>query len=630
MSLLLQSAGAGARRRRAADRRCGSTCWRRAARLGVLQLHLSGGEPTVRRDLEEIVAAGGQGRALLQPHHRRRAADARAAGGAGDARPRPRADLVPGRRSRERRAHRPLSPARTLRSSTSPLGARARVAAHRSMPPIHRAEHRQRPAPSSSWRSASARSGSKSRTCNITAGRSQPRGADADARAGARSAELVERARERLKGVLVIDYRGARLLRQPSQALHGRLGPRHHQHHARRQGAALPRRRDHPGPRLRQRAGAAAARHLAQSEAFQRFRGTDVDARALPLLRADARSTGAAAAARPWPSPATPHAPIRPAASPRCTDAFAIVRDRKSALPALDSCTAIPGWTHNCDVGRAHAFRVSCRLAPYSDPRPPRKTKEISGRRPSCRDQRISDSQARGLDRPGRAHGGLGRRRAASAAGAGAAAAARLEAGSAGGHQRNPSWRPSPRRRCRPPADKLPLDKLKVQSRLQDRGLCGRRSQRAHAAARRQGNRIRQQPRAGQGTCHRREERQARGEGHRLRPAPAERHRPAQGHALHRRAVPDLQDREDRGQSRQPAQADGHPGPICRRTSRTAGNISPSAPTRSSTSRSAPPATSACPRSGTPRSSASVSIGKGLEVYATGSARSSAWTGIRP
>ena len=27
-----------------------------AAELGVLQLHLSGGEPTVRRDLEEIVA----------------------------------------------------------------------------------------------------------------------------------------------------------------------------------------------------------------------------------------------------------------------------------------------------------------------------------------------------------------------------------------------------------------------------------------------------------------------------------------------------------------------------------------------------------------------------------------------
>jgi pyrroloquinoline quinone biosynthesis protein E len=33
---------------------------RQAARLGVLQLHLSGGEPTVRRDLEEIVAAAAE------------------------------------------------------------------------------------------------------------------------------------------------------------------------------------------------------------------------------------------------------------------------------------------------------------------------------------------------------------------------------------------------------------------------------------------------------------------------------------------------------------------------------------------------------------------------------------------
>ncbi|HEV8523865.1 MAG TPA: radical SAM protein, partial [Terriglobales bacterium] len=33
---------------------------RQAARLGVLQLHLSGGEPTVRRDLEDIVATAAE------------------------------------------------------------------------------------------------------------------------------------------------------------------------------------------------------------------------------------------------------------------------------------------------------------------------------------------------------------------------------------------------------------------------------------------------------------------------------------------------------------------------------------------------------------------------------------------
>ena len=41
-----------------------------AAALGVLQLHLSGGEPTVRRDLEQIVAAAPR-RPRLQPDHGR-------------------------------------------------------------------------------------------------------------------------------------------------------------------------------------------------------------------------------------------------------------------------------------------------------------------------------------------------------------------------------------------------------------------------------------------------------------------------------------------------------------------------------------------------------------------------------
>jgi glucose/arabinose dehydrogenase/cytochrome c553 len=101
-------------------------------------------------------------------------------------------------------------------------------------------------------------------------------------------------------------------------------------------------------------------------------------------------------------------------------------------------------------------------------------------------------------------------------------------------------------------ADKLPLDKLKARTRSQDRGLCGRRSQRPDAATRRQGDRLRLEPRAGQGARARHQGRQARDEGRRLRPASAQRHRPAQGHALHRRAQPDLEDRQHRGQSRQP------------------------------------------------------------------------------
>ena len=69
---------------------------------------------------------------------------------------------------------------------------------------------------------------------------------------------------------------------------------------------------------------------------------------------------------------------------------------------------------------------------------------------------------------------------------------------------------------------------------------------------------------------------------------------------------------------------------ICRRTSRTAGNTSPSVPTRSCTSRLAPPATSACRRSGTPRSTVSVSMVRASKSTPTASAKSSAWIGIRP
>ena len=47
---------------------------RQAAQLGILQVHLSGGEPTARRDLEEIVKTAAEVGPLHQPHHRRRAA----------------------------------------------------------------------------------------------------------------------------------------------------------------------------------------------------------------------------------------------------------------------------------------------------------------------------------------------------------------------------------------------------------------------------------------------------------------------------------------------------------------------------------------------------------------------------
>ena len=48
--------------------------FREAAALGVLQVHLSGGEPASRRDLAEIVGVRARGRALHQSHHLRRRA----------------------------------------------------------------------------------------------------------------------------------------------------------------------------------------------------------------------------------------------------------------------------------------------------------------------------------------------------------------------------------------------------------------------------------------------------------------------------------------------------------------------------------------------------------------------------
>ena len=166
-------------------------------------------------------------------------------------------------------------------------------------------------------------------------------------------------------------------------------------------------------------------------------------------------------------------------------------------------------------------------------------------------------SEARGPDRPGWASGRHRRRQAPCTAGGGPATP--VEAGHAGGHRRFQAGA----HRTATGADaagQAAARQAEGQRRLEDRALCGRRSQRAHAQARRQGNHFRLKPSAGQGARHRHQGRQARGEGDCLRSPSAERHRPAQRHALHRRALANFQDREDRGQSRQPAEAHRHPG----------------------------------------------------------------------
>ena len=92
--------------------------------------------------------------------------------------------------------------------------------------------------------------------------------------------------------------------------------------------------------------------------------------------------------------------------------------------------------------------------------------------------------------------------------------------------------------------------------RLQHRGLCRGHGECALARRGRQGHGVCRQPPGRQGLCHRQQGRQARGQGAGLRPLPSERPRVQGRHALHRRTVEGLQDREGRGCPGQPAEAD--------------------------------------------------------------------------
>ena len=260
---------------------------REAAQLGILQVHLSGGEPTARRDLEEIVTTAAESRPLHQPHHRRRAAEARPAGEAEGMRPRPRADLHSGCRhgGRERRPHRRLQGRQRQEEGSGRLGARARHAAHhqRADPspqhPKRRGDHQLR-----------GRAGRRTRRDRARAvlrlGAEEPRRADADARSvHGRGAHRRARARA-AEGHHRHRLGGARLLREVPQALHGRLGQGHHQRHAVGPRAALPRGGIDHAPRVRQRPRKDAGRHLAQRLGVPEVSRHRVDEGAVPHLPA--------------------------------------------------------------------------------------------------------------------------------------------------------------------------------------------------------------------------------------------------------------------------------------------------------------------------------------------------------
>ena len=230
---------------------------RQAAQLGILQMHLSGGEPTARHDLEEIVKAAAEIGLYTNLITAARAAEARPAGEAEG-----RAASITCRSPSRTSTRRPRTPtaspatraAAPRRSEVGRLGARARHAAdHQRADPSP--QHQERAKPSSTiavelgaGRVEIAHVQYYAWALKNRASLMPTREAFMDA------ARIVERERERLKGIIVIDCRRAGLLRQVPQALHGRLGQGHHQHHAVGSRAALPRGGIDHAPSVRQRA----------------------------------------------------------------------------------------------------------------------------------------------------------------------------------------------------------------------------------------------------------------------------------------------------------------------------------------------------------------------------------------
>ena len=101
-----------------------------------------------------------------------------------------------------------------------------------------------------------------------------------------KSAEIVEEAKERLKGIIGVRLRRSGLLRKDAEAVHGRLGPRYHERNAARPRAAVPRCRVNPWPRVRQRQRETPRRHLAQRTGFPEISRHELDEGALPQLPA--------------------------------------------------------------------------------------------------------------------------------------------------------------------------------------------------------------------------------------------------------------------------------------------------------------------------------------------------------
>ena len=278
--------------------RAGAKSSRRPRRIGVLQLHLSGGEPASRRDLVELVAHAaslGLYTNLITSGIGLNQASVTKLAEAGldhvqlsiqDSEPQS-ADRIAGYKGAFARK---IEVAAFVTEAGLPLTVNA---------VIHRANVRRAGAMVELAVRLGARRVEIAHTQYYGWAREKPRSLDALARRGGggdrggRAPEGKPRGHDRDRPCR------SRLSRALPEALHVGMGAAHAECDALGQGAALPRGRAHSRPRILERHGAFARGHLESFARLQRLPGRRLDARALPLLRAQERSISAAAAARP-------------------------------------------------------------------------------------------------------------------------------------------------------------------------------------------------------------------------------------------------------------------------------------------------------------------------------------------
>ena len=290
--------------------------FKEAAGLGVLQVHLSGGEPGARRDLVEITASARDAGLYTNLITSGVAITTRTMRDLWEAGLDHVQVSIQDLRRGLRRSHRRLSRRVPAQACARRRDGAARPAAHhqpRGASRQHRA-HRQDGRP----RAGAEGRPDRDRACAVLRlGAEEPLGADADARAGRPRGRGGRRAAGAPQGQDRDRLRGAGLSRALSQALRRRLGPALAQRHALGEGVAVPRRGVDPGPRILERARAFAGGRLGRS-----LRPSTRSAAPTSCpSRARAASGGswisAAAAARRSCSPATPAPPIRSATSRR-------------------------------------------------------------------------------------------------------------------------------------------------------------------------------------------------------------------------------------------------------------------------------------------------------------------------